>query len=124
VAYTGTHDNTTMLGWLRHEASPEARERFCAYGGCPVCDESQAHVMAVRLVMMSVAASVVFPMQDVLGLGPEARMNTPSVAKGNWEWRMLPGELDMERLRWLKDMTEFYGRAWRAEPWTAELPYA
>ena len=65
-------------------------------------------VALIRVLMMSVADTVVFPMQDVLGLGSEARMNTPSVASGNWRWRMTPAQA--ARLPHLREMAELYGR--------------
>jgi 4-alpha-glucanotransferase len=64
----------------------------------------------IRELMKSVADTVVFPMQDVLGLGSEARMNTPSTASGNWRWRMAGRALN-EDARRLREMAKLYGRA-------------
>jgi 4-alpha-glucanotransferase len=60
--------------------------------------------------MMSAANTVIFPMQDILGLGSDARMNFPSIAQGNWEWRLAPGQLSGADGAWLRGMTELYGR--------------
>jgi len=61
--------------------------------------------------MMSVANTVIIPMQDILGLGEEARMNRPATAEGNWRWRVLPGQLAPSLGDMLRGMTELYGRA-------------
>ena len=84
--YPGTHDNETMAGWFAG-ASPVHRANFCAYLGTSGADHAWE---ALRMCMMSVARTVVVPMQDVLRLGNEARMNTPGVAAGNWAWRVGP----------------------------------
>jgi 4-alpha-glucanotransferase len=60
--------------------------------------------------MMSVANTVITPMQDILGLGEEARMNRPSVTDGNWEWRLLPDQLNPASVSWLREITEMYAR--------------
>jgi 4-alpha-glucanotransferase len=114
AAYTGTHDNDTVMGWWRSEggdsirtADDIAREKAkaTAYLGA---GDAPMNLVMIRELMRSVADTVVFPMQDVLGLGSEARMNTPSVASGNWRWRMT-------RAQWkgapgLREMAELYGR--------------
>jgi 4-alpha-glucanotransferase len=64
----------------------------------------------IRTLMASVADTVLFPMQDVLGLGSDARMNIPSVTRGNWRWRMKPGALSTALGEKLKEMTELYDR--------------
>ena len=61
--------------------------------------------------MMSVADTSIFPLQDILGLGEQARMNHPSTVDGNWEWRLNPELLTPEIVRKLKEMTEIYGRS-------------
>ena len=61
--------------------------------------------------MMSVAKTVIIPLQDVLGLGEEARMNRPSVTDGNWKWRVLPGQLAPLIATRLAEMAAIYGRA-------------
>jgi 4-alpha-glucanotransferase len=61
--------------------------------------------------MMSVANTVILPIQDLLGLGAESRMNTPSTTGGNWKWRLLPGQISLTLVERLRGMTEIYGRA-------------
>ena len=85
VVYTGTHDNDTVQGWMR--SAPRADVRFaCEY--LHVTDRRQAHWAFARAALSSVADLAVVPMQDYLGLGGEARVNTPSILGGNWCWRM------------------------------------
>lgn len=110
VAYTGTHDNNTARGWFENEIPEEIRQRVFNYLGREVPAED-IHWELIRMVMMSVADMTVFPMQDVLGLGSEDRMNTPSVTNGNWRWRFLPDMLTNELRDRLLLMTQIYGRA-------------
>jgi 4-alpha-glucanotransferase len=109
LVYTGTHDNNTARGWFEGEASLEDKRRLFRYLGREVPVE-EIHWAFIRLAMMSVARSVILPMQDVLGLGGEARMNRPSVAHGNWEWRLLPGQITASVSERLLEVTETYGR--------------
>ncbi len=109
IVYTGTHDNNTVRGWFENEASPEQRERVFRYLGRDISAE-EAHLEFVRMAMMSVANTAIFPMQDVLGLGEEARMNRPARREGNWLWRLLPEQIDSMLARHLRDMAEIYGR--------------
>jgi 4-alpha-glucanotransferase len=109
VVYTGTHDNNTVRGWFEGEASPEDKKRLFRYLGREVPVE-EVHWALIRLAMMSVARWVILPMQDVLGLGGEARMNVPSVAQGNWEWRLLPGQTTPLISEALQEITKTYGR--------------
>jgi 4-alpha-glucanotransferase len=110
VAYTGTHDNDTSLGWLREGASREERARVRRLVGLAVAD-AEAHWEMIRAVFASRARTAIVPLQDVLGLGSEARMNTPGTSEGNWEWR-LPGEaLTSDLQRRLREITVASGRA-------------
>ena len=84
VVYTGTHDNDTTLGWWA--AAPERERRFVrAYLGDNV--EPEVHWAMIRAACSSVANTALIPMQDLLGLGGETRMNLPGSAVGNWAWR-------------------------------------
>ncbi len=85
VAYTGTHDNNTTLGWWREDATEVERRAVLSYLG-PLPDGEIVWAM-VRTIARSVANVCVFPLQDILHLGSEARMNTPSAGEGNWSWR-------------------------------------
>jgi 4-alpha-glucanotransferase len=84
VAYTGTHDNDTTLGWWK-AASEAEREAAAAYTGTPA--EASPVWPLIRAVETSVAETAVVPAQDLLELGAEARMNKPAVPEGNWSWR-------------------------------------
>jgi 4-alpha-glucanotransferase len=110
LVYTGTHDNNTIRGWFEKEMSPDDKRRLFRYlgGDVPV---SELHWALIRLAMMSVASMAIFPMQDVLGLGEEARMNRPSLGTGNWEWRLLPEQLTPAVMQKLLEITTLYGRA-------------
>jgi 4-alpha-glucanotransferase len=110
VLYTGTHDNNTVRGWFEEEATPGEKGRLFHYLGREVPVE-ELHWELIRLAMMSVANIVIFPMQDILGLGGEARMNRPATAEGNWQWRLSPEQLTHSPAERLLKMTEIYGRA-------------
>ncbi|MFW6324492.1 MAG: 4-alpha-glucanotransferase [Desulfovibrionales bacterium] len=109
VVYTGTHDNPPVKEWYQKETSHKERERISVYVGKEV-DEENVGWELIRLAMMSVAGMAVFPMQDVLGLGGESRMNVPSEAEGNWKWRLSPWEIDDQVMLRFKEMTVCYGR--------------
>ncbi len=109
VAYTGTHDNNTVRGWFDSEASEADKERFFAYIGRRVGADAVAWEM-IRLAMMSPARLAILPMQDVLGLGREARMNRPATTSGNWLWRLRPEGMSREVAERLGEMTRLYGR--------------
>jgi 4-alpha-glucanotransferase len=109
VAYTGTHDNDTTVGWY---GSLTARDRKQVRRYLPdVTDARHAAWPMIRETWKSVAAIAIAPVQDVLGLGSAARMNTPGTATGNWRWRALDG---FDRGPWverLAELTRMYGRA-------------
>src|SRR5208337_3263444 len=93
VMYTGTHDNDTVVGWWLSGAAEHERRNAEAYLG-PSHDG--IHWGFIRGAQCSPAALSIVPLQDVLGLGSEARMNTPSLHLGNWRWRFDPGRLSSE----------------------------
>jgi 4-alpha-glucanotransferase len=93
VIYTGTHDNDTTVGWFRSGAADHERRNAEAYLGR--CDDG-IHWAFIRAAQNSVADLALIPLQDVLGLGSEARMNTPSLHGGNWKWRFAPGQFTAE----------------------------
>ncbi|RPJ00585.1 MAG: 4-alpha-glucanotransferase, partial [Deltaproteobacteria bacterium] len=109
LVYTGTHDNNTARGWFEKEASPDDRRRLFRYLG-KVVPAEEIHWDLIRLAIGSVAKTVLFPMQDVLGLGEEGRMNRPATTWGNWEWRLRPDQIIPADLAKLSEMTEIYGR--------------
>ncbi len=109
VVYTGTHDNNTIKGWLDKEASPEEKDRVSRYLKRRV-PAGKVRWALIKLAMESAARTAIFPMQDILGLGEEARMNIPSTPHGNWEWRLLPGQLTPSVAKRLLEITEKCGR--------------
>jgi 4-alpha-glucanotransferase len=109
IVYTGTHDNNTVKGWFEHDATEEEKENLDAYFGGEF-DENTVTGQLVRTAMMSVASTTIIPIQDFLELGAEARMNTPSVAFGNWEWRVAAAQLTPDLSRKISTLTKVYGR--------------
>ena len=123
VAYTGTHDNDTLIGWWTQaistrDADAKARERAYAraYLNQDPADEHEIHWRCIRLLMGSVARLVITPLQDVLGLSSEARMNTPGTESDNWTWRLRADQLTTEHIYRLKALTRIYGRSVVKEP--------
>ncbi len=115
VVYTGTHDNETTVGWFRGigestlSAEHERAEREYALRYMN-SDGHEIHWDFIRLALASVADTAVFPLQDVLGLGSEARMNRPASAEKNWQWRFEESQLRPELSARLHMMCELYGR--------------
>ena len=109
LIYTGTHDNNTARGWFEKETTPEVKKRICIYAGKKVSAESIGREL-IRLAMMSVADTAIFPIQDLLGLGEDSRMNKPATHKSNWEWRLDPELLTPSVADELRIMTQIYGR--------------
>jgi 4-alpha-glucanotransferase len=112
VVYTGTHDNDTTRGWYE-AASTAERDYMRRYVGC---DGTDAVWDLIRLGMSSVADRALFPMQDLLNLGTEARLNTPGKASGNWSWRFRSEVLTEELGGRLAELTLIYGRIPRPKP--------
>jgi len=106
IVYTGTHDNDTTLGWFR--AMPEEERNFLRRYA-PWIERDPSWEM-IRLAWSSIADYVIAPLQDVLALGTEARMNLPGRAAGNWGWRFTADQLHDGILDRLRDMTELYSR--------------
>ena len=115
VAYTGTHDNDTTVGWFNSVAGEgstrtatqiERERKFCM--DYLNTDGKEIHWDLIRGVLASVADTVVIPLQDLLGLGTEARMNLPNSTEGNWAWRFsaLTSDLGVR----LNDLSNLYGR--------------
>lgn len=106
VVYTGTHDNDTTMGWFASR-TPKERRNVLRYLGT---SGREIHWDLIRLAFASVADFAVIPLQDVLGLGSWARMNMPGIPKGNWIWRLAPGQLKDEHAERLRDLATTYGR--------------
>lgn len=107
VVYTGTHDNDTTRGWYA-SASPAEKDYMRRYLGCGGQDPAWD---LIRLGMMSVADRSIVPMQDLLSLGSEARLNTPGRPSGNWSWRFRREVLTQDLADRLGELAVLYGRA-------------
>ena len=107
VVYTGTHDNDTLIGWFQ-KAKEEDRQFARDYLNSRSDDE--IHWNAIRGAWSSVANMAISPVQDFLGLGSEARINTPGVAAGNWQWRLRHGVLTDELAERIAKLTKVYSR--------------
>jgi 4-alpha-glucanotransferase len=120
VAYTGGHDNDTMVGWWRSGVAQSTRSQADVkkeyadaqdyFGVTPAELDREVNWIFIREVMKSVADTVLVPMQDILGLGSEARMNIPGTLGGNWTWRLTPDGLRAEDQRRLKKFATIYER--------------
>ena len=107
VVYTGTHDNDTVLGWYA-SAKPQDRKTIRAY--LDTKNSKELHWKMIRLAEASVADTAIIPMQDILGLDAQARMNIPSTLGINWKWRLLPGQCTQESAAKLLELVKIYGR--------------
>lgn len=107
VYYTGTHDNATIMQWFAEASEPERRfaEQYLALNAAEGINWGM-----IRGGMCSPAGIFIAQMQDVLGLSAEGRINTPGVASGNWQWRMLPHECSAALAEKLREYTRMYGR--------------
>jgi len=117
VAYTGTHDNDTTVGWFLSQATPgskrDAKTISAVQEHCLTyldSDGGEIHWDFIRAVWASVADIAITPIQDLLGLGNESRMNLPASKSGNWQWRMQANAITEEIIERLKMLTETYGR--------------
>lgn len=109
VVYTGTHDNTTTVGWW-HEANDAERLHVRTYLDLKPEDEATIHWKLITAACASVADTAIHPMQDVLGLDGASRMNLPGVGEGYWEWRFVWDQVTPEHGRRLAALCEVYGR--------------
>jgi len=117
AAYTGTHDNDTVVGWWTSGGTsdstrtPEDVVREHAYARAYLGFEDEPiHWVMIRSIMSSVANTAIAPMQDILGLGSQARMNLPGTSSGNWKWRMKPGAATGEIATRIREMAKLYDR--------------
>ncbi|MEQ1829561.1 MAG: 4-alpha-glucanotransferase [Pirellula sp.] len=118
IAYTGTHDNDTLVGWFHSKPGAGStrsqaeinREKSFALRYLN-CDPSQIHTGAMRAIWSSVACIAIAPVQDLLGLDSDSRMNTPGLATGNWTWRCDSNLLQPNICNFLQEITEVFGRS-------------
>jgi len=119
VAYTGSHDNDTTVGWWTSSGAGDStrtesdirNEHAFAQAYLDFDDKAEINWILIRAVEASVADTVIIPVQDVLGLSSSARMNLPGTVSGNWKWRYRPGALGQELAARLRSVTALYGRA-------------
>ena len=107
VCYTGTHDNNTTIGWY-DGLRTDCREKLLKYLRCTAAAKINWELIA--LALSSTAAFAIYPLQDVLSVGSEGRMNTPGKAAGNWSYRYEKGALLPEIAKELSDLSKLYGR--------------
>ncbi len=118
VVYTATHDHNTTVGWFNAEPGSQStqssaeiqaeRAAVCRYADS---DGSEIHWDLIRMALGSVASMAIIPLQDVLGLGTESRMNRPGSGAGNWQWRFTEDQLHRAIRERLASLTQTYGRA-------------
>ncbi len=108
IVYTGTHDNNTTIGWFK-TLSASDKSRVEKYIGKTITEEN-VHIELAKLAYASVSKIAIIPMQDLLGLDEHSRMNTPSLTKNNWGWRLLPNQINEETENTLKSWTETFDR--------------
>jgi 4-alpha-glucanotransferase len=113
VVYTGTHDNDTTLGWWQHGITGSERNAVYLYLNPGPNDVVWS---LIRAASTSVADVCIFPVQDVLVLGSEARMNTPATPENNWTWRMPPDALKADQAYGLAQLAELTDRDGWVEP--------
>lgn len=109
VVYTGTHDNETLKGWLGN-IKPQEKQNIQKYIGREILDEGELVKEIIRMAQASTANTCIIPLQDYLGLGNEARINTPSVLGNNWKWRVAEGQMDSILSEYIESFTKVYGR--------------
>ncbi|HLW66975.1 MAG TPA: 4-alpha-glucanotransferase, partial [Gemmataceae bacterium] len=108
IVYTGTHDNDTTKGWYE-KLTPAERENYLRYVPDAKADPVRS---LVRQAWSSVADCAMVPLQDLLGLGSDARMNTPGTPTGNWRWRMSEGDArNDDWVGWVAELSSTYERA-------------
>ncbi|HEY0053978.1 MAG TPA: malto-oligosyltrehalose synthase [Pedobacter sp.] len=109
VVYTGTHDNNTSQGWYGHDATKQIKKNLREYAGAK-SKKKKIHLELGKLAYSSVAKIVILPMQDVIGLDEDARMNMPASIEKNWVWRLRPDQLKEKYSNRLRKWAEVFNR--------------
>lgn len=109
IVYTGTHDNETLLGWVKNLSKAD-RAFACKYLGRKKLGNKKLAREIIRLAHASTADTCIIPLQDYLELGNEARVNHPSTVGGNWTWRLQEKQLKKQHLKKMKKLASLYGR--------------
>ena len=108
VVYTGTHDNDSITTWFNEYMTKEEKEYARKYMGFKGNKDVSLHY--IREGLKSVADTAIFPIQDYLGLGREAKINSPATIGDNWKWSLIPGKLNSEIAEMMRDMAKTYHR--------------
>lgn len=106
AVYTGTHDNDTARGWYKN-APKNVRKHFREY---TLSNDREPHWDLIRIAQSSVGVLSIIPAQDILGLGSDAKMNTPGTTDGNWSWRLPAGSLDDDLAKRLRNVSAMFAR--------------
>jgi 4-alpha-glucanotransferase len=109
LAYTGTHDNNTTVGWFRQDAGKTERKNLYRYLGVKP-KEKNIHTLLSKLAYSSVAQTAIIPLQDLLGLDENSRMNIPASMDKNWVWRLKRKQLTEEYEKQLREWVKMYNR--------------
>lgn len=120
LLYTGTHDNTMTRSWLESEATGPERLILFTYIGQKISPDQLPYFL-IRLAMISIADTVIFPLQDILTPGAKARMNRPGTKAGNWRWQLKRDQISPLVTKNLGEMTVFYRRT-KKSPGKKVLP--
>lgn len=127
LVYTGTHDNDTTVGWYSSRVAQGAPPSYAREADYCLrylnSDGSAIHWDFIRAAFASIADTAIVPVQDLLGLGSEARMNLPASQQGNWSWRVQDGMLTRELAAKLKHLTATYGRLPRPKTVVSKSKY-
>lgn len=110
IVYTGTHDNNTLIGWLKTDITPALRKAVADLVRADVRNPEEIAEHLIGFAYASNARLAVIPMQDLLGLDGSCRMNTPGTSEGNWRWCMRPEEFKKLDAKKLRALTEHFGR--------------
>lgn len=110
IVYTGTHDNNTLIGWLKTDITPALRKAVADLVRADVRKPEEIAEHLIGFAYASNARLAVIPMQDLLGLDGSCRMNTPGTSEGNWRWCMRPEEFKKLDAKKLRALTEHFGR--------------
>jgi 4-alpha-glucanotransferase len=110
IVYTGTHDNNTTAGWFREDLDTRTAEAVAAYLDCPASNPEEICRRLVENAYASRARLAIIPVQDILALDGQNRMNMPGTVGTNWKWCLEPGQLTEAHAQWLHELCERYER--------------
>jgi len=109
LVYTGTHDNNTTLGWFRQDIDDQTIKQLTTYIGGKVT-KNNINGLLIKMAYASVCKLAVTPLQDILDLDADTRMNMPASTAGNWAWQVTPAQLRSFPVKWLRKLSQLYQR--------------